>query len=117
MKKTFSVLIMCVLLLTLVSCNRPTQYVDVASFHFESSELIEDKTITKTSDFVTDKEIAINVAKAFVSEREYKKIDVSYDDKSAVWLVSFMPDKNIVGGSTSVYISRDGKILMVKLGE
>ena len=125
--KKFTALFVLVLVLCLVSCNRVVAD-GVTSFSFEEDKGVysEDAPGVKSSGFNNTTKKALRSSDDAIERAknectvEWNSTEVCYDSSEGVWKVSFFnsfPGTISLGGDQSVYLSDDGKTLLVVYGE
>lgn len=129
MYKLVILIICCVIVFC--SCNSKSRRTDMVEY--ESGEYFnknwDEQVGTYQEDVIPNMETAINVAtqifegmKKSSDSQEYVPQYVFYDEKDAIWIVSFWKefdsDTVIVGGDCSIAIQRkDGKVMRIWFGE
>lgn len=126
MKRLIALLLL-VFVLCLVSCNKvDADGVPKFSYEDEKSVYSEDSPGVKQSGFNnTNKKAVLNSDDAIERAKnectvEWNSTEVCYDASEGIWKVSFFnssPGTISLGGDQSVYLSDDGKTLLVVYGE
>ena len=123
---------MLVIAVLLSACTDSAQKEDDEIFYHTYDHLTADSIYDHTTwgcyqgDAITDKETALEVAKAvfygtIAKEgsymRDYKPYYVSYYEAEGIWSVTFTKTASTMGGYWIAIQKSDGKILKMELGE
>ena len=124
MKRIICFILVFSFLLLFTGCNQTKSNVDVSSFSYSKHAEIykDDHPGVKHDGFKNTNESKISNAEDALERAkkectiEWDAFQVSFDDESNVWMVSFYTE-GMPGGDQSIYLDGDGKTLLIVYGE
>ena len=124
MKRIICFILVFSFLLLFSGCNQTKSNIDVSSFSYSKHAEIykDDHPGVKHDGFKNTNESKISNAEDALERAkkectiEWDAFQVSFDDESNVWMVSFYTEE-MPGGDQSIYLDGDGKTLRIVYGE
>ena len=128
MKRLMVTVLAIVLVFGLAACNNKSVSPDVPAFSYEEEKATYEGEIpgVKHNGFNNTSSLSVHTAEDAIERAknectvEWNTTDVYYDVESGVWKVNFYrvdPEYILLGGDQSVYLSDDGKTLLIVYGE
>ncbi len=124
MRKIIFLILVFSFLLLFTGCNQTESNIKVSSFSYsEHTEIYkENKHGVKHEGFTNINEQKISNAEDALERAknectiEWDAFQVSFDNKSNVWMISFYTE-GMLGGDQTVYLDSNGKTLLIIYGE
>lgn len=124
MKRIICFILVFSFLLLFAGCNQNKSNIEVSSFSYSKHAQIhkDDNPGVKHDGFKNTNESKISNAEDALERAkkectiEWDAFQVSFDDESNVWMVSFYTE-GMPGGDQSIYLDGDGKTLLIVYGE
>ncbi len=124
MKKIICFILVSSFLLLFTGCNQTKSNIEVSSFSYsEHAEIYKDDNPGVEHDgFINTNESKFSNAEDALERAkkectiEWDAFQVSFDNESNVWMVSFYTE-GMLGGDQSIYLDGDGKTLLIVYGE